>query len=115
MKNIYLPIDNISDYKCYSVYNQDTIRAYRSKPAINSSSDYTDFYIFNHYLQKSGTQNWGSYITNLPTCLPVNTITNDFYYRTDLVDSLIIFSLLVLIIFWVPLKLTYFRLFRRLN
>lgn len=116
MKNIYLPIENLNDFKCYVVQDKDTIRAYSKRPAYNSSSDYIDFYINSHYLEKSGKQSWGqSTYYDLPVCLPNEIITNDIYYRTDLVDSLIIFSLLVLIIFWVPLKLTYFRLFRRLN
>lgn len=116
MENIYLPIDNISDFKCYVVQDKDTIRAYSKKPAYNSSSDYIDFFINSHYLEKTGTQTWGqSSYYDLPICLPKEIITNDIYYRTDLVDCLIIFSLLALIMFWVPLKLTYFRLFRRLN
>lgn len=116
MKNIYLPIDNFNDFACYVVQDKDTIRAYSKKPAYNSSSDYIDFYINSHYLKKSGTQSWGqSTYYGLPVCLPQDNITNDIYYRTDLVDCLIIFSLLALIMFWVPVKLTFFRLFRRLN
>ena len=116
MKNIYLPIDNLNDFACYVVQDKDTIRAYSKKPAYNSSSDYIDFYINSHYLKKPGTQSWGqSTYYGLPVCLPQDNITNDIYYRTDLVDCLIIFSLLALIMFWVPVKLTFFRLFRRLN
>lgn len=116
MKNIYLPIDNLNDFKCYVVQDKDTIRAYYKKPAYNSSSDYIDFYINSHYLEKPGTQTWGqSSYYGLPVCLSQENITNDIYYRTDLVDCLIIFSLLALIMFWVPVKLTFFRLFRRLN
>lgn len=116
MENIYLPVDNITDFKCYVVQDKDTIRAYFKKPAYNSSSDYVDFFINSHYLKKTGTQTWGqSSYYGLPTCLPNQSITNDIYYRTDLVNSLIIFCLLVLIMFWVPLKLTFFRLFRRFN
>lgn len=116
MKKIYLPVDNVFDFACYSVYDKDTIRAYYSKPAYNSSSDYIDFYINSHYLEKTGIQTWGqSSYYSLPQCLPQNSIVNDSFYRTDLFSSLIIFSLLTLIIFWIPLKLTYFRLFRRFN
>ena len=45
MNNIYLPIDNVSDFACYSVYDKDTVRAYYTKPALDSSSEYVDFYI----------------------------------------------------------------------
>lgn len=116
MKNIYLPIDNVNDFKCYSVLDKDTIRAYYSKPAYNSNSDYIDFYINSHYLEKTGNQSWGqSSYYGLPTCLSETAITNDIYYRVDLCECLIIFSLLALIMFWIPLKLTFFRLFRRFN
>ena len=112
MRNIYLPIDNLNDFACYVVQDKDTIRAYSKKPAYNSSSDYIDFYINSHYLKKPGTQSWGqSTYYGLPVCLPQDNITNDIYYRTDLVDCLIIFSLLALIMFWVPVNLTFFRLF----
>lgn len=116
MENIYVPVDNINDFKCYVVYDKDTIRAYYKKPAYNSNSDYVDFFINSHYLEKTGNQSWGqSSYYGLPNCLPQNSITNDIYYRTDLSQCLIIFVILVLVMFWWPLKLTWFRLFRRFN
>ena len=45
MTNIYLPIDNVSDFACYSVYDKDTIRAYYTQPHIDSSSEYVDLSI----------------------------------------------------------------------
>ena len=30
MNNIYLPIENVNDFACYSVLDKDTIRAYRT-------------------------------------------------------------------------------------
>ena len=54
MTNIYLPIDNVSDFACYSVYDKDTIRAYYTQPHIDSSSEYVDFFVNSHYLQKTG-------------------------------------------------------------
>lgn len=114
MKNVYLPIDNVNDYKCYSVFDKDTIRAYYEFPILDSQINYTDFYINSHYLEKDGVQRFynSSY---LPICLPTDSITTDLFYRTDLYQCLIIFVLLVLIMFWAPLKLTWFRLFRRFN
>ena len=83
MENIYLPVDNISKFSCYSVRDKDTIRAYYSKPSINSNSDYVDFYINSHYLQKTGTETWGQWTSNLPVCLPNSSITNKIEYRVD--------------------------------
>lgn len=116
MQNIYVPVEKISDFKCYVVHDKDTIRAYYNKPAYNSSSGYVDFFINSHYLEKNGTQSWGqSAYYSLPSCLPESSLTNVFYYRTDLSECLIIFLILVLVMFWYPLKLTWFRLFRRFN
>ena len=116
MSNIYLPVENINDFACYVVYDKDTIRAYYSTPTYNSTSNYIDFFINSHYLEKEGSQSWGSsQYTKLPNCITESAITNDVYYRNDLAEILVIFSLLVLIMFWVPLKLTYMRLFRRFN
>ena len=114
MKNIYLPVDSVSDFACYSVVDKDTIRAYSQRPQLNSSSNYVDFYINSHYLEKEGTQTWGSYIQYLPVCISENSITNDFYYRNDLPGILIIFTIFSIFIFLIPIKI-FLRLFRRFD
>lgn len=114
MKNIFLPVDNVSDFACYSVLDKDTIRAYSSMPQINTSSNYVDFYINSHYLEKEGTQTWGSYAQYLPTCISSSAITNDFYYRNDMPDILIMFIILCIFVFLIPLKV-FLRLFRRFH
>lgn len=113
MEHVYLPVDNVNDFKCYEVRDKDTIRAYRNAPAINTSSDYVDFYINSHYLEKTGSVNWGQWGNNLPVCLPTSSITNEIEYRFDYFESLALFVLLLFVLFWLPLKLTFFRLFRR--
>lgn len=114
MKNIFLPVDNVSDFACYSVIDKDTIRAYSTMPQLNSSSNYVDFYINSHYLEKEGTQTWGSYTQYLPVCISSSAITNDFYYRNDLDSILIIFSIMCIFIFYIPIKV-FLRLFRRFD
>lgn len=104
MNKIYLPIENISDYKCYSVYDKDTIRAYVQQPQLDSSSQYVDFYINSHYLQKTGTQSWGNWNSSLPTCLELNTFTSEVYYRNDFDSILIIFLILFIFIIALPYK-----------
>ena len=115
MKNIYLPVDNVIDFSCYSVRDKDTIRAYKVKPALDSNSDYVDFYINSHYLQRSGIESWGQWSSNLPVCLPNSSITNKIEYRTDYLESILLFVLILFILFWLPLKLTFLRFFRRFN
>ena len=113
MNYIYLPVDNVSDFACYSVRDKDTIRAYKQMPTVNSTIDYIDFYINSHYLENSGQQTFSQYTNYLPTCLADNSITNEVYYRTDFADTLIIFVLIIFICIWCPLKLTFGRMFKR--
>ena len=114
MKNIYLPIDNFDEFACYSVYDKDTIRAYYSMPQLDSSSNYVDFYINSHYLEKNGTQHWGSYNSNLPSCISKNSFTNNYYYRNDFTSSLFIFTIFAIFGILIPIKI-FVRLFRRFD
>lgn len=112
MSNIYLPINNVSDFACYSVYDKDTIRAYRDRPQIDSSSEYVDFFINSHYLQKTGIQSWGQWSNTLPTCISSNSITTDYYYRNDFADILLIFIIFAIVCIYLPFKL-FSRIFRK--
>lgn len=100
---IYLP--NIN-YSCYVVHDKDTIRAYHTNPTYNSDVDYTDYFINSHYLEKTGVQRFGQQqYTTLPTCITSSNLTTDFYYRNDLSDILIIFSIIILFGFLLPWKI----------
>jgi hypothetical protein len=112
MDDIYLPINSTNDFACYVVRDKDTIRAYKTQPAINSSSEFVDFYVNSHYLHKSGTESWGQWENYLPTCLDSNLITTDFEYRTDFADIMIIFFIFAIFIFYLPIKL-FSRVLRR--
>ena len=105
MEHIYLPVDNVNDFACYSVLDKDTIRAYRTMPSIDSSSNYVDFYINSHYLQSEGTQSWGQWNSSLPTCISKSSLTNDVYYRNDFDGILIIFLILFIFIIVLPYKI----------
>lgn len=112
MDNIYLPIKNVNDFACYSIYDKETVRAYYTKPALDTSSEYVDFYINSHYLQKTGTQSWGQWNTALPTCLSSDSITIDYYYRNDFPDILLIFIIFAIVGIYLPFKLIS-RIFRK--
>lgn len=112
MKNVYLPINNVSDYACYSISsNGEYIRAYETYPRNNGSSNYVDFYINSHYLEVTGTQSWSNY-TTLPVCMDTNVITNDFYYRNDMPGIMVMFLIMCIICFYIPLKI-FSKLFKR--
>ena len=112
MEHIYLPVEQVSDYACYSIRNGDVIRAYKNIPRVNSESDYVDFYINSHYLEIDGTQTWGNYTQNLPVCIENNSITNEVYYRNDFDSILIIFLVMCIFCFYLPYKL-FMRLFKK--
>lgn len=105
MENIYLPVYDVNDYACYSVLDKDTIRAYKTQPQLDSSSEYVDFYINSHYLQKTGIQSWGQWNSSLPTCFTKSSITTDVYYRNDFDSILIIFLILFIFIIVLPYKI----------
>lgn len=105
MEHIFLPVENVSDFACYSILDKDTIRAYRTMPALDSTSNYVDFFVNSHYLEKEGTQQWGQWTSSLPVCISNSAITNDIYYRNDLDSILIIFLCIVIFVTYFPRKL----------
>ncbi len=106
---IYLPS---TDYKCYVVQNEDTIRAYKEVPRQNSSIEYRDYYIHSDYIFRDGVQTFSNYSSNIPVCLDNSLITDSPYYRTDFSSILVIFLIMSIFCFLIPLKI-FVRLFRR--
>ncbi len=114
MKNIYVP--NINDYECFVVESSDIIRAYKIKPYNPGNHnqvtiEYRDYYINSNYLYKDGTEQF-SYYSTIPICLDKSVLTNEVYYRNDFDRILIIFVILCLICFGIPLKI-FLRFFKR--
>lgn len=107
---IYVPNEN---YQCYVVQNEEIIRAYQYVPTQNSTINYRDYYIHSDYIYKDGTQTFGAF-TQLPVCLTNDSLTHDIYYRVDFDKILIIFIILSIISFYIPIKI-FMRLFRRFN
>lgn len=106
---IYVP--EKESYKCYVVQNENVIRAYKEIPKNNSNIDYRDYYINSDYIFKDGTQQFSQYVT-LPVCLPDQNLTSSVYYRLDFDKILIIFTIMCIFCFLIPLKV-FVRLFRR--
>ena len=102
---IYVPTDNL---KCYRFIDRDTLRGYFTKPEINDSVTYYDFYLDKHYNSVEGTET----ITEEVTC--IENTTSDYLYRNDIVEILIFFVIVAIIVIYIPVKVL-FRLFRRFN
>lgn len=105
MSKVYVPLSDIDDFACYSVFSSDVIRADYDVPRVNSSSDYIDYYINSHYLEKKGSQTWGSYNSNLPVCIDKAEITNFYGYRNDFAEILIISLILIGVCWFIVSKL----------
>lgn len=105
---IYVPNTN---YSCYVVQSEGVIRAYEQTPRNNIDINYRDYYIRSNYIYKDGIQSFGSYST-LPVCLDNSQITDSVYYRNDFDSILIIFLIMSIFCFLIPIKI-FTRLFRR--
>ena len=106
---IYIP--DMEDYACFVVQSEGVVRAYEQRPTNNSTINYRDYYINGNYIYREGSQTFNQYAT-LPTCLSSDVITNDFYYRNDFDKILIIFLIMSIFIFYIPIKI-FKRLFKR--
>lgn len=106
---IYVP--EKENYKCYVVQSEGVIRSYEEIPQNNKTINYRDYYINSNYIYRDGSTTFSNY-TTLPTCLDASVITSEVYYRNDLDKILIIFLILSIFAFLIPLKV-FIRLFRR--
>lgn len=109
---IYVP--NQDDYRCFYMQSNNVLRAYKTIPNYNTTVNYRDYMIDNHYLYRDGVQTFSNYST-LPVCLSNDDISSNYFYRTDLADILIIFLIIVGGIWFLISKLikTLFRGHRR--
>lgn len=105
---IYVPSTN---YSCYVVQSEGVIRAYEQTPRNNIDINYRDYFIRSNYIYKDGIQSFGPY-SSLPVCLDNSQITNSVYYRNDFDSILIIFLIMSIFCFLIPIKI-FTRLFRR--
>lgn len=100
---IYVPITNQYN-KCYVVQSEGVIRGYDRYPQTNVSYNYRDYYINSNYIFRDGSSSWSQYAT-LPICLPSSKITNEFYYRNDFSNILIIFFIFNIFAIYLPIKI----------
>lgn len=105
---IYVP--DLS-YKCFIVYSEGVIRAYEKVPKINQEVNYRDYYINASYIYRDGTQSFGSYYSP-PICLASDVVTDSVYYRNDFDKILVIFLIMSIFCFYIPIKL-FSKLFKK--
>lgn len=107
----YLP--KIETQNCIVVDNLNNgyIRVYEQTPYANSTIGYIDYFIDKDYITRVGEQNFGNYSYSM-NCQPHDNFTTNIYYRIDLDRILIIFFILSIFIFLIPLCV-FKRFFRR--
>ena len=108
---IYVP--DLESYKCFVVRDESTLRAYKEVPRKNSDIEYRDYFYNSNYLYQDGEQSFGNYSV-LPVCLDNSVLTNEVYYRNDFDSILIIFLIMSIFCFLIPIKL-FLRFIRRLQ
>lgn len=108
---IFVP--EYTNNNCIVVRDKDTIRVYDRQPQYNQDVNYIDYYVNSNYMYTRGTANYGQYQA-LPTCRNQNEFTKEVFYRNDFSDICIIFIILCIFVFLIPLKI-FSRLFRRVR
>lgn len=106
---IYVPSD-LPYSACYVLRDNYTLRVYEETPSYNSTIDYIDVALDNHYIYREGVQTFSNYST-LPTCIDSDRITNAWSYRTDF-DSILVGVLVLLVIVYFVVSFPLKALFR---
>ena len=108
---IYVP--DLENYQCFVVQSEGVIRAYEQVPRYDSEISYRDYYIDSNYIYRDGVQSFSRYGT-LPICLDNSQLSSEYYYRNDFDSILLIFFILCIFFFYIPIKV-FLRLFKRFN
>lgn len=107
---IFVPRDTTFN-KCYVIQSEGVIRGYDTIPRNNTSYNYRDYYIRSDYIYRDGEGTWSSY-TTLPSCISSDNITNDYWYRVDISNVLIMFLIINIFGIFIPIKI-FSKLFRK--
>lgn len=101
MALIYLP-QELNNNNCVTLQNLNNnyIRVYATTPTPNSNVNYIDYFINSHYIERTGTQTFGNYMTNV-VCENHNKFTSDFWYRNDLFDIMGVYFIIIFIITYI--------------
>lgn len=99
---IYVP--DYENYSCIVLNNENVLRAYHTMPTHNSTINYTDFYFNSNYLYKEGQQTFSQYST-LPTCLDSDVLTDNYVYRLDFPNILLMFFIISIFVVYLPYRI----------
>lgn len=107
----YLPEFNNNSCIVVDNLNNGYIRVYQRTPTYNSTVAYTDYFIHDNYIARTGQQTFGNINVNV-NCVSHDQFTTDYYYRIDFPDILVMFLIMSIFIFYIPIKV-FSKLFKR--
>lgn len=100
---IYVP--EFNNNTCCYMYNNETLRCYKTKPMLNSTIEYRDWYVNSHYLYKDDSTTFGNYQYNINiNCIDTKNLSDKYMYRNDLADILLIFVLFIGFVYFMVSK-----------
>lgn len=106
---IYVP--SYTNNSCVVHSSSGVVRVYDTRPTYNSDVNYVDYYIHDDYFPNYGVAHFSNYST-LPTCLSIDNVTDNYYYRVDFPSILLMFLIISIFGFYIPIKI-FSKLFKR--
>lgn len=105
MAKIYLPTEYVN--KPCKIINNGYIRVYNTTN-YNQTNTVYDIYINQDYMVKKNTASYSS----STVCDTSNEYTDDYYYRLDFSNSLVVLLIMSIFVAYIPIRI-FFRLFKR--
>lgn len=108
----YLPTEYINSNYKYTA-NNDYIRVYTNNNCYNQySSQYCDCYYIYPKIDYLVSEKSSCNVSNLTNTISYEKFTDNYYYRIDFTNILIMFFIMSFFIFYIPIKLVS-KIFRK--
>lgn len=108
----YLPSESINSNYKYSITN-DYFRIYTNENCYTQySSTYCDCYYIYPKLDYINSEKTSCNVTNLTNTIPYTDFTDNYYYRVDFTNILIMFLIMSIFVIYIPIKIVS-KIFRK--
>lgn len=108
----YLPSNFISSNYKYTISN-DSIRVYTNNNCYTQySSTYCDCFYVYPKIDYVNSETTSCNVSNLNNTVSSSSFTDNFYYRIDFPDILVMFLIMSIFIIYIPIKL-FSKIFRK--
>ena len=99
---LYLPND-LPYNACVVIRDNYTARVYENQPSLDTTSNYIDVALDNHYLYYYGVE-YFEYQVDIPSCLSSTEISTVWLDRTDAVDIVVIITCILALLWFILSK-----------